>query len=101
MSNKYELYGEAIARAKAQVKLLEWAEKIGIETRGSYARHCPFCQGKGKFHIRETARCYSSSCSGNKAMDHIGLMRAIKGCDFRQAGDALLEYANIRNPYHS
>lgn len=101
MSNKYEMYGEAIERAKQQVKLLDWAEKLGMEIRGSYARLCPFCQKKGKFHIRDTARCYSSSCSGNKAMDHIGLMRNLKGCGFREAGDALLEHANIRNPYHS
>jgi hypothetical protein len=33
-------------------------------------------------------------------MDHIGLAREVKGWAFREAGYALLEYANIRNPYH-
>lgn len=95
----YEKYGEAVKSAKEKVKLLEWCNHLGIETRGQYATHCPFCQKRGKFHIRATARCYSSQCTGNKSMDHIHLAMQIKGMSFRDAGDALLSFANIPNPY--
>lgn len=101
MSNKYELYKEAVQRAKTQVKLLDWCAKLGIELRGNYAKTCPFCQKKGKFHIRDKAMCYYTSCEAHSPQDHISLMMKLKGCDYRSAGDALLEFANIRNPYHS
>lgn len=102
MSNQYELYKESVLRAKNQVKLLDWCEnKLAIEVRGAYARQCPFCQRKSKFHIRDTAKCYHTSCEGNKPHDHISLMMKLKGVNYRGAGDALLDFANIRNPYNS
>lgn len=101
MSEVYDQYREAMNRAKASVKLLDYLQSQGLETRGRSAT-CPWCFKKGKLYIRDnSANCFSSGCIGNKSMDHINFMMEWKGWNFRTAADALLESANIRNPFHS
>lgn len=97
------------ANQKAACALPEIAASLSVEliTRGAnhYARICPWCQGKQKLLIKQSAsgnwrfRCYKSSCQANQGGDTISFLELKLGLSSRDAVRYLLERAGIEHPW--